>query len=307
MDFKERKKYIMRKEFMGKRKSLPTIVKPEERYAKEIQKYPLLSKEEEFKLAAQYYKTKDIETAHKLVTSNLRFVIKIANEYLNYGLKLMDLIQEGNIGLMRAIKTYNPYKETRLITYAVWWIRSYIHDYIQRNWSMVKIGTTQAQRKLFYRLKKEKEALDLLDQEYTPEDLAKRIGVKEKEVIEMDQRMAARDISLDTPLRTDEKTTLLHFVADEHGNVEQVLEEREEGLILGKKLKEFKESLKERDLFIFKNRLISEKPLTLQEIADKHKISKERARQLEEKIKENLKKFLASSNIVKEFSFKKRK
>src|SRR3989338_10818494 len=146
-----------------KKNSLPQVISPAERYIQEVLRYPMLSKDEEFDLAVRYWKNKDLESAHKLVTSNLRFVIKIANEYAKYGLKLMDIVQEGNMGLMRAVKTYNPYKDTRLITYAVWWIRSYIHDYIQRNWSLVKMGTTQAQRKLFYRLKNEQKALEQLE------------------------------------------------------------------------------------------------------------------------------------------------
>ncbi|MBI3017878.1 MAG: RNA polymerase factor sigma-32 [Deltaproteobacteria bacterium] len=254
----------------------------------------MLSKDEEFELAIRYWKNKDLEAAHKLVTSNLRFVIKIANEYANYGLKLMDVVQEGNIGLMRAVKTYNPYKDTRLITYAVWWIRSYIHDYIQRNWSLVKIGTTQAQRKLFYKLQKEKQKLDQYDLEYSPKLLAQKLGVREKDVIEMDQRMHSRDLSLDAPLKEGEdKSARIDFIVDDKGNAAQFLEEKEESLLMTNKLKEFEKTLKERDLFIYRKRLVAEKPMTLQSIADKYKISKERARQLEEKIKNNLKTFLS--------------
>lgn len=276
---------------MGKSK-LPSILTPAGQYIQEIQRYPLLSREEEFDLAVRYHTHKDIEAAHKLVVSNLRFVITIANEYANYGLKLLDLIQEGNMGLMRAVKTFNPYKDTRLITYAVWWIRSYIHDYIQRNWSMVKIGTTQAQRKLFYRLRQEKSLLEQLDIEETPKLLAEKIGVREKDVIEMDQRLSGRDVSLEQPISEDSKASKLDFIADDQGNVEQVLVEKEEEVILRNKMHDFEKTLKDRDLFIYKERLISENPLTLQEIADKYGISKERARQLEEKIKKNLKNFL---------------
>lgn len=276
---------------MAKNK-LPSVLTPTARYIQEVLKYPVLSKEQEFELAVRYHKHKEVEAAHKLVVSNLRFVIKIANEYANYGLKLLDLIQEGNIGLMRAVKTYNPYKDTRLITYAVWWIRSYIHDYIQRNWSMVKIGTTQAQRKLFYRLRQEKALLEQLDIEETPKLLAEKIGVREKDVIEMDQRLSQRDVSLEQPVFDDGKATKLDFIADDHGNVEQVLAEKEEEVILKNKMQIFEKTLKDRDLFIYKKRLVSEDPMTLQEIADKYKISKERARQLEEKIKKNLKGFL---------------
>jgi len=276
-----------------KKNSFPQVISPTERYIQEVMRYPMLSKDEEFELAVRYWKNKDLESAHKLVTSNLRFVLKIANEYVNYGLKLMDIVQEGNMGLMRAVKTYNPYKDTRLITYAVWWIRSYIHDYIQKNWSLVKIGTTQAQRKLFYTLRKEKQKLDQYDLEASPKLLAQRMGVREKDVIEMDQRMQSRDLSLDAPLKDDEKHTPIDFIVDDKGNVEQFLAEKEESLIMTHKLKGFEKTLKERDLFIYKKRLVAEKPMTLQTIANKYKISKERARQLEEKIKNNLKVFLS--------------
>ncbi|HBQ22031.1 MAG: hypothetical protein A2Z91_01575 [Deltaproteobacteria bacterium GWA2_38_16] len=282
---------------MAKNHHLPKVISPPEKYMQEVLQYPLLTKEEEMGLAVKWFKDKDLEAAHKLVISNLRFVIKIANEYAGYGLKLMDIIQEGNIGLMRAVKTYNPYKDTRLITYAVWWIRSYIHDYIQKNWSVVKIGTTQAQRKLFYRLQKEKEALDQLDIEGTPKLLAQKLGVREKDVIEMDQRMMhGRDVSLDAPINKDDedKHTRIDFIVDQQGNVEQALSEHEEEINLKNTMNEFQKTLKDRDLFIFKKRLIAEKPMTLQAIADKYKISKERARQLEEKIKKNLKTFLSS-------------
>ena len=281
---------------MTKNKSLPKVLSSTERYIQEIQQYPLLRKEEEFELAVQYYKHKDLKAAHRMVTANLRFVIKIANEYANYGLQILDIIQEGNIGLMRAVKTYNPYKDTRLITYAVWWIRSYIHDYIQRNWSLVKMGTTQAQRKLFYRLKKEQKALEQLEYLSSTEKIkriSKALGVKEKEVIEMNQRLAGKDFSLDTPIASDnEKTTHLHFIADEKGNVEQVLQQKEEALLLKRKLEAFEKELTKRDHFIFQKRMIAEKQMTLQAIADKYKISKQRARHLEEKIKNSLKKFL---------------
>ena len=289
-----------------KTNSLPQVISPAEQYIQEVLKFPLLSKDDEFELAVRYWKDKNLEAAHKLVTSNLRFVIKIANEYVNYGLKLMDIVQEGNMGLMRAVKTYNPYKDTRLITYAVWWIRSYIHDYIQRNWSLVKIGTTQAQRKLFYKLQKEKQKLDQYDLEASPKLLAQKLGVREKDVIEMDQRMHSRDLSLDAPLKAGEdKNARIDFIVDDKGNVEQFLAEKEEALMMSNKLKEFSKTLKERDLFIYKKRLVAEKPMTLQAIADKYKISKERARQLEEKIKTNLKTFLSQDRKEKRKSLRR--
>lgn len=261
-------------------------------------------------MAVRYVENKDLESAHKLITANLRFVIKIANEYIKYGLRMIDLIQEGNIGLMRAVKTYNPYKDTRLITYAVWWIRSYIHDYIQRNWSMVKMGTTQAQRRLFYRLKKEKEALERMNIDIVnaPKLIADKLGIREKDVIEMDQRLKARDLSLDAPISKDDETTShLNFIADEQGNVEEILSHNEESYLMRKQLKAFESSLKDRDLFIYQQRLVSDTPMTLQAIADRYKISKERARQLEVKIKKNLKNFLSPTEVSNKTPVQKRK
>src|SRR3989338_9117039 len=200
---------------MSKKSYFPTVTTPYERYLQEIQKFPLLSREEEHELAHRYYKTGELEIAHKLVTANLRFVIKIANEYAAYGLRIMDLIQEGNIGLMRAVKTFNPYKSTRLITYAVWWIRSYIHDYIQRSWSLVKVGTTQSQRKLFYKLRQEKAPLEQLGLGRDIKLLSERLGVKEKEIEEMEGRLAARDVSLDTPFSEEGKALRLDLLEDQ--------------------------------------------------------------------------------------------
>ena len=277
---------------MGKKKSLPSLADPLQRYIAEASQYPLLSKNEEHDLAIRYFKQGDIEAAHKLVTANLRFVIKIAYEYAKYGLRLIDLVQEGNIGLMRAVKSFNPYKDTRLITYAVWWIRSYIHDYIQKNWSLVKIGTTQAQRKLFYQLQKERDELAKYNIQETPKLLADKLNVKEEEVVEMQKRMKSRDLSLDAPIGDEDKSTHIDFVADESGQVEEILSEKEEEHLMMIRMKKFEHSLKGRDLFIYQKRLISDAPMSLQELGDHFGVSKERARQLEERIKKGLKQSL---------------
>src|ERR1700739_851128 len=187
-------------------KSLPAPTTSMERYLAEISNYPILSREEEYKLAMKYRKKKDLEAARKLITSNLRFVVKIANEYRGYGLNLMDLIQEGNIGLMHAVKRFDPTKGYHLISYAVWWIRAYIHNYIIRTWSLVKLGTTQAQRKLFYKLRSAKHKMDISDETLSSEDykaLADELGVSDESVIEMDQRMGGKDLSLDTKIKED--------------------------------------------------------------------------------------------------------
>src|SRR3989304_8225256 len=179
---------------------LPVVKNSLETYLVQINQFPLLNQEEEFKLAVRYRKHNDIEAAHKLITSNLRFVVKVAFEYKSYGVKLLDLIQEGNIGLMMAVKKFNPYKGYRFISYAIWWIRAYIQNFIIKTWSLGKIGTTQAQKKLFYKIGKVRKAMEAEgtdDKKY--ELLASDLDVAKKDIIEMEQRMSSRDLSLDTP------------------------------------------------------------------------------------------------------------
>src|SRR3990172_11096521 len=177
--------------------SIPSMSESLQLYLNEIERIPLLTPDEEFQLAVRYREKEDEEAAQKLVTSNLRFVVKIAMEYRNFGVKLADLIQEGNIGLMHAVKKFDPYKGYRLISYAVWWIRAYIQNYIIKSWSIVKIGTTQAQRKLFFKMSQTKKDIQLLTKE-KPEfgEIAASLGVKEWEVVQMDSRMGS-DLSLD--------------------------------------------------------------------------------------------------------------
>jgi RNA polymerase sigma-32 factor len=264
-------------------------------YFREISKYPLLTKEEEHELAVKYYETKDREALQKLVTANLRFVVKIAYEYLHYRIRLMDLIQEGNTGLLKAVQDFNPYKEVRLTTYAVWWIRSYIQEAILKNFSLVKMGTTQAQKKLFYRLKKEQQKLEEmgLSPGQNVKLLASKLDVKEKEVEEMSQRLSGPDVSLNAPIGDNEKQEHIQNLADPEAPVDQRLGDEEQAQLFKEVLKKFSQTLEGREKIIFQNRLISENPLTLQEIGDKYKVSKERARQLEEQVKEKLKKYVA--------------
>ena len=176
---------------------LPAVVGTLDLYIAEINRFPLLTPEEEFKIAVRLKKYNDMEAAEKLIVSNLRFVVKIAHEYRNYGFKLADLIQEGNIGLIHAVKKFDPYKGYRLISYAVWWIRAYIQNYLIKSWSIVKIGTTQAQRKLFFKLSQAKKQLETISKK-NPEfaEIAESLGVKGSEVAEMDLRMGSRDVSL---------------------------------------------------------------------------------------------------------------
>ncbi len=263
-------------------------------YLREIHKYPLLTREEEKDLAHTYYENQDRDSLQKLVTSNLRFVVKIAYEYVHYRMKLLDLIQEGNMGLVKAIKEFNPYKEVRITTYAVWWIRSYIQDAILKNHSLVKIGTTQAQKRLFYRLKAEQAKLEQMG--VAPEDrpklLASNLDVKEKEISEMQQRMSGADLSLNAPLDDEEKRQHMDRLTDHSAPMDETLGDKEQMDRFKTILKEFAATLEGREKLIFEQRLISETPVTLQEIGDKYKVSKERARQIEEQIKARLKDFV---------------
>lgn len=272
---------------------LPAVISTYDKYLQYINSVPLLTPKEEYELAIKSWENSDKEASQKLVISNLRFVLKVVNEYRNYGLRLMDLIQEGNIGLMRGVKTFNPYKNVRLITYAVWWIRSYIHTYIQRNWSLVTIGTTQVQRKLFYKLKQEEQELAKHGLLPSVKLLSERLDVSESEVESMQQRLSGRDLSLDTPMGgNDGGKPFLDHVASRDGSAESMISDNEERSIFEKALGDFKKTLKEKDLFILEKRLLADKALTLEEIGVKYKITKERVRQLESKIKKNLKKYM---------------
>ncbi len=273
----------------------PSVVDPLlQQYMKEIQKYPLLTREEEHDLAVEYQKTGDKEALQKLVTSNLRFVVKVAFEYVNYRMKLLDLVQEGNVGLVKAVRDFDPYKETRLTTYAVWWIRSYIQDAILRNYSLVKMGTTQAQKRLFYRLRAEQKKLE--QQGLIPEQqtklLASRLDVKEKEVEEMSQRLSGPELSLDAPMPGDDRKSHIQNLAHEGAGTEEMLGDNEQKRIFLEVLGRFGKTLKGRDKVIFEDRLISEDPMTLQEIGDKYGFTKERARQIEEELKGKLKDYM---------------
>jgi RNA polymerase sigma-32 factor len=289
---KKATKKVNKKGAIQSRAALPPASQaPLDRYLAEIRAYPVLSREEERALAIAYTEKGDLEAARKLITGNLRFVVSIANEYSKYGLKLLDLIQEGNIGLMKAVKSYNPYKNVRLITYAVWWIRSYIHDYIQRSWSVVKIGTTQAQRKLFYKLRKEQQKLEAMGIRPTTKLLAENLGVRESDVEEMDQRMRGQDLSLDAPMDESASSTFVDTVRDDTLGADVVLNQQQQISEIEKHMQAFSKTIKEKDLYIFENRLLSESPMTLQQIADHYGISKERARQIEVRVKKLLKEY----------------
>jgi RNA polymerase sigma-32 factor len=266
---------------------------PLQRYLTEIRRYPLLSREEEHRLAVEYKEYGKVDAAYKLVTSNLRLVVMIAREYQRAFRTLLDLIQEGNIGLMEAVKNFDPYRGVRFPSYAVWWIRAYIIRYIVNNWRMVKIGTTQAQRKLFFNLQKEKEKLEAEGFTSGPKLLAQRLDVKEGEVVEMEQRLANRDLSTDIPVGEDGEATLLNFLADNKETPEESFAAAEYRQVLGDKIEQFADGLKDKELVIFRERLLNEDPLTLREIGERYGISRERVRQIEERLKKKLKDFLS--------------
>jgi RNA polymerase sigma-32 factor len=263
--------------------NLPGVADSMTLYMAEIRKFPVLSAEEERLYAVKFFEEKDLEAAHALITSNLRFVVKVALEYRHYGLKLLDLIQEGNIGLMMAIRKFDPYRGIRLISYAVWWIRAYIQKYIVSAWSLVKIGTTQAQRKLFYKLGETKNALRrLTGQDEEAGAAAHMLNVPDNDVVEMEQRLKG-EVYLDAELAESDGLTVLETIADDRKNQEELLGEHEEEHLLRQQVAKAVEGLNEKELFIIDNRITSDTPMTLQDIADHFSISRERVRQIEER------------------------
>jgi RNA polymerase sigma-32 factor len=268
---------------------------PLSRYIEEVRRYPLLTREEEHALAVRYVQTGDVDAARRLITANLRLVIKIAHEYRQAHRNLLDLVQEGNIGLMQAVRKYDPYRGVKLSSYAAWWIRAYILKFILNNWRLVKIGTTQAQRRLFFNLKKEKEKLEALG--YAPEAklLAERLEVSEKEVTEMERRLGGSDLSLDAPVGRDDEGGRSHLdLLESSGETrpDVAAEADEFRTLLKAKLDEFAKTLSGREKTIFDERLHAETPLTLQEIGERYGISRERARQLEKRLSTKLREYL---------------
>lgn len=264
-------------------------------YLKELRKYPVLTREQEHELAVKVRENQDVEAAQALVRANLRFVVKIAFQYAKYGAKVLDLIQEGNLGLLRAVREFDPYKDTRISTYAVWWIRSYMQDFLLRNWSIVRIGTTKAQKKLFYRLKKEQERLEREGISPIPKAIAMNLGVEESDVNVMQARLQGKDASLSQPRPgvEDDTKTWASQISDEAPLASAELEKNEQSELFKKALGEFVLELDDREKDIFENRLMSENPETLISIGERYGFSKERARQLEDRIKAKLKAFLS--------------
>jgi len=272
--------------------TMPVVADSFNLYLGEIRRFPVLSPEEEYSLAVKLYEEKDLEAAHTLITSNLRFVVKIAGEYRAYGMKMLDLIQEGNVGLMMAVRKFNPYKGFRLISYAVWWIRAYIQNYIISAWSLLKIGTTQAQKKLFFKLNQAKSAIRNMIGEDDLKAASLSLGVKESELVEMDQRLRG-DYSLDCNGVDGEGATLLENLADERKNQEEILADFEEAHNLEREVSGALNRLNERERYIIEHRVTADDPMTLQEIADHFSVSRERVRQIEEGALKKMKTLLA--------------
>jgi RNA polymerase sigma-32 factor len=270
-----------------------------QQYLAEVRRYPYLTKEEELRLFHEYRVMGSREAAVKLILSNLRVSVAIAAEYLHTGADHMDLIQEGNVGLMQAIKKFDPAKNVRFYAYAAWWARAYILRYLLNNFRLVKVGTTQDQRKLFYNLKKEKAKLER--EGFVPDAklLADRLNVRERDVIEMDQRLGSWELSLDQPLGEDKDGTLLDILPSQDQPADEQIADTELRALFRRKLAEFIKTLDEREEDILRNRVLSETPLTLEDLGAKYGITKERTRQLEARIIKRLRDYIKKE--VKDF------
>ena len=276
------------------RRDQVTKYDPLDAFLKEIQHYPLLDPEEEKALAETYVATGNVQAAARLVTSNLRLVVKIAFEYRRAYRNIMDLIQEGNIGLMHAVKKFDPTRGVKLSSYAAWWIRAYILRFVLNNWRLVKLGTTQAQRKLFFNLNKERNRLKAMGIEPTTSTLAERMGVTEKEVVDMDKRLKADDVSLDAELSDGEGRSLTRMdMLPDPGDLQddQFIDAHFDDA-LKRRLEKFGRGLAGKDRYIFDKRLMSNDPQTLQEIGDHFGVSRERVRQVEKRLLGKLRDFL---------------
>ena len=274
------------------------------RYLNEIKAFPILTKDEEFMLAERYTKHDDSEAAHKLVTSHLRLVAKIAMQYRGYGLPVADLISEGNIGLMRAVKKFEPERGFRLSTYAMWWIKASVTEYVLKTWSMVKMGTMAAQKKLFFSLRKAKRRLEIIDNnEINPEQaklLAQQFNLPEKDIIHMNGRMTIRDQSLNAPVSREEEGSIevQDTLADSGPSPEVIVADREETEIRSDFLKAALNALPERERDIFIERRLKDDPITLEEIGKGYGISRERVRQLENRAFEKVQKSIHEAAMI---------
>jgi len=265
---------------------------PLQRYLMEVSQYKLLTREQERELAIKVRENGDSDAAYIMVTSNLRLVVKIALEFQRVWMQnLLDLIQEGNIGLMQAVKKFDPYKNVKFSYYASFWIKAYILKFIMDNWRLVKIGTTQGQRKLFFKLRKEKQKLIEEGFDPKPKLLSERLGVSEREITDMDQRLDGWDVSLDAPVKDDSDTEKIEFLKTNVESAEDQVAKKEIETLIHNKIEEFKKQMTQRELEIFEKRIFSDDPVTLQEIGDNYGISRERVRQVEKNILKRLKEF----------------
>lgn len=276
--------------------NLPITTDTFEHYMVQVNRFDLLSAEQEYDLAVRHMQDGDMDAAHRLVCANLRFVVKVANEYRGYGLRLLDLVQEGNVGLMMAVKKFDPSRGTRLITYAVWWIRAYIQNYIMRSWSLVKIGTTQMQKKLFFKLAQTRNALLNQTGSEDIEDIARELDVNQEIVVEMSQRMGRRDASLDVELTEGEGYTLLHTLPDKADNQETLLLADEERRLNTERTQAALSILNPRERNIIKQRILADPPSTLQDIAEQYGVSRERIRQIEQNALQKLRKAMTAES-----------
>ena len=267
-------------------------------YLREVQRHPLLPPEKTHELAVKFIETQDPALARVLVTANLRLVVKIAYEYRRAYKNIMDLIQEGNIGLMQAVKRYDPYRGVKLSSYAAWWIRAYILRFILNNWRLVKLGTTQAQRKLFFNLRKKRAELTAMGIDPTNAEIAKQLNVPEQDVAEMEVRLQSSEKSLDAPVGDAEGRAIskVDMMPSSAEGPETLMADSELHGLLKEKLAEFRKTLegKDKDLAIFDQRLVADDPLTLQELGDRFGISRERVRQLEQRLTGRLRDYLSA-------------
>lgn len=267
---------------------------PLQAYLREVQRHSLLTPEEEQKLTRHYVETQDVKTAARLVTANLRLVVKLAYEYRRAYKNIMDLIQEGNIGLMQAVKRYDPYRGVKLSSYAAWWIRAYILRFILNNWRLVKLGTTQAQRKLFFNLNKEKAKLAAMGIEPTAAEIAKRLSVDESEVVDMDRRLSSGEASLDAPIGDAEGRAVsrIDLMPSSASGPDAAFESQEMDRMVRERLDTFRKTLTGKDVIIFDKRMSADEPVTLQELGDEFGVSRERVRQLEARLASKLRAYL---------------
>jgi RNA polymerase sigma-32 factor len=274
--------------------NLPALSNPAlHRYLQEISQYELLTREETDELAVRFREHGDQDAAYRLVSSNLRLVVKVAMDFQKYWMQnFMDLIQEGNVGLVQATKKFDPYRGVKFSYYAAYWIRAYVLKFIMDNWRLVKIGTTQAQRKLFFSLNKERKLLEGQGFEAEPKLLAERLNVKEREVVEMGQRMDNWDVSLESPVRSDSEDEQKNFLPSDGPGIESMVAGKEIKAKLGELIAILKDKLNDKERMILEKRLLTDEPLTLQTIADRFEISRERVRQIEVNLLKKMKKYL---------------